>query len=364
MTGPESGPVRDGLTPNLGQDNPDPPPRAVFSVADLPPAQRFEAWRESIACIFEVDPREPDPDTAFHAEVDASMFGNVMLARTSTRAQEWRRTPLVIGQDGMDHYMVQFFLDGGQAMGVDNVDRECEPGSVVIYDLAREVTTRTSDFTNLSLIVPRDQLAPQLRSGDDQHGRVLSASDPMASLLKDHIKSLEGIARKLTAEQAKDLGPATAGLVAACLNGAVGDHPGQQEGARMAQFTIIKRLIEKNLSRPDLSVDWIARQAGISRSKLYTLFGNQGGIANYIRDRRLRWALAMLADRRNHHVPIYSLALSCGYSSDTAFSRAFRKRFGISPTDIRQGRSRTVTNGEDPNSLDRRYEDWIQDLAT
>ena len=155
----------------------------------------------------------------------------------------------------------------------------------------------------------------------------------------------------------------TAGLVAACLNRAVGENPRQQTGVQTALRTMIKGVIDQNISLPELSVGWIARRAGISRSRLYTLFESQGGIANYIRDRRLRRALSLLADRRNRYISIYSLALSCGYSSDTAFSRAFRKRFGISPTDARLGRPRPETNGEDPRILDRRYEAWLQQLV-
>ncbi len=351
------------MTSDEGRDAPERASRAVFSVEDLPATERFDAWRESIACIFDVELLDPARGRPFLAEVDAAMFGNLMLARTTTRAQEWRRTPLVIGQDGMDHYMVQFFLEGGQTMSIDDVEIDCPEGSIIIYDLARDVTTRTSDFTNLSLIVPRDQLAPLLRSEDDQHGRVLSAGDPMTGLLKDHMVSLEKSSHNLTAERAQQLGPATTGLVAACLNGAVGDSPGQSEGIRLAQITVAKRVIEQNLSRPDLSVAFVSRQAGISRSRLYRMFESQDGIASYIRERRLRSALFMLADRNRFHLPVFDIAMRCGYASDTAFSRAFRKRFGISPTDVRNGRSRLERDGEDANSLDRRYEDWIRHLT-
>src|SRR3546814_949515 len=89
-------------------------PRAVFTVADLPERERYDAWKESIACIFDVDADPEDRDGDFFAAIDASMYGPLMLARTTSRAQHWERSAATIARDGMDHYMIQYYETGSQ----------------------------------------------------------------------------------------------------------------------------------------------------------------------------------------------------------------------------------------------------------
>src|SRR3546814_14522041 len=86
------------------------------------------------------------------------------------------------------------------------------------------------------------------------------------------------------------------------------------------------------------------------------MFEPVGGIAQYIRDRRLRRAMLELRDVEFRHHPIYEIALRAGFSSETTFGRAFRQRYEITPREARQQvtdpRPATADGGPD-----RRYED-------
>lgn len=68
-----------------------------FSVNDLPADQRYEVWRDSISCIFDVDPGpRSKQDGDFFASIDAHMLGSLMLARTHTRHQLWARSATAV----------------------------------------------------------------------------------------------------------------------------------------------------------------------------------------------------------------------------------------------------------------------------
>src|SRR3546814_18628923 len=83
-------------------------PSARFTVDHLPPRRRYETWRESLACVFEVDgPRTLGQDDAVHATVAAQLIGPLMLARPTTLRPSWTRSPRTIARAGIDHYMVQ-----------------------------------------------------------------------------------------------------------------------------------------------------------------------------------------------------------------------------------------------------------------
>jgi AraC family transcriptional regulator len=88
----------------------------------------------------------------------------------------------------------------------------------------------------------------------------------------------------------------------------------------------------------ELSVDDIARVAGVSRFHLSRLFGVVVGqsLTGYARARRLSEAARVLAGGAPD---ILAVALSAGYGSHEAFTRAFRDHFGVTPESVRaQGR--------------------------
>ena len=345
-------------------DEASPVPNAVFSLQEVQAKERYDLWRDSISCIFEADTNKDVRDESFVAQVDAHMFGSVMLARTETLEHDWQRTPSVMARDGMDHYMIQLFERGQMQWETSTGTTELPENGLVVFDLAQTVKTRTNDFTNLSLIIPREMLDGALKSQNDQHLRVLTGQEPMVKLLHDHMISLKTLADRMSLKQAIEIAPATVGLAAACLNAAVDQEaPNQSAGVAMAQLTVIRRFIEANLSEPDLSVDWIAKRVGASRSKLYQLFDSFGGVGAYIRDRRLRRALLALTDERSKHRPIYDIALASGYTSDAAFSRAFRARYGISPRDVRTDNIQLEYSRGMNGNVDRRYEKWLHHLS-
>jgi AraC-like DNA-binding protein len=268
-----------------------------------------------------------------------------------------------MARDGMDHFMIQLFERGDMRWSTPTGDRTLPENGLVVFDLAQPVTSITEDFTNLSLIVPRQMLEPQLKAAGAQHLRTLDGREPMVALLRDHMVSLKRLAHQMTDTQAGEIAPSTVGLAAACLNGALDDRPEQASGLATAQLARLRRLIEANLSNPELSAAWVARHGGVSRSKLYALFEPFDGVATYIRERRLRRALLQLAGGVERSVPIYRIAAEAGYLSEAAFTRAFTARYGASPREIRQRGDLALARPQNDAGLDRRYEDWLRHLS-
>lgn len=355
--------MRDEPGTGLAEDDA-PVPHATFKLDGVPRQERYDLWRDSIACVFEVEAARDVRDGDFEAEIDANMFGQVMLARTQTLEQRWHRSPGLIGRDGMDHYMIQLYEHGDMLWETPGGLHSFPKDGLVVFDLSREIVSRTNNFANISLFIPRVMLEEHLAADWDQHLRVLTGREPMVQLLRDHMSSLKRLSPRMSTRQAVEIAPATVGLAAACLNAAVSeDDPRQRSGVALARLTIVRRFIERHLGHPDLAPDWVARQVGLSRTKLYELFELYGGVARYIRDRRLRQALMTLTDRSRSHLSNYDVALSSGYSSDAAFIRAFRQRYGVTPNEVRiRGALDTIPRRQTPG-VDRRHEDWVRHLS-
>lgn len=92
--------------------------------------------------------------------------------------------------------------------------------------------------------------------------------------------------------------------------------------------------IESHL-RQNVSLDDLAAVAGVSRFHLSRAFGHTTGIPviRYLRQRRLSIAAEALAGGERD---ILDLALSLGYGSHEAFTRAFRDCFGTTPEQVRK----------------------------
>ena len=117
----------------------------------------------------------------------------------------------------------------------------------------------------------------------------------------------------------------------------------------------ILRCIEDELCDPALGIDALLRRFFVSRPTLYRMFHPLGGVARYIRERRLLRAHARL--RADPDGTITFLLYDLGFESERQFQRAFQARFGMSPAQWRQA-CRARAGSRDAASLRRRPPRW------
>lgn len=339
-------------------------PHALFSVDECNRAERYDLWKASIASIFDVEAKAEIIEN-FHASLDVHLIGPLLLARTWSRRQNWYRSSRTLARDGLDHYLIQFFEQGNEICDTSGKAHEVRTGDIIVYDLSRPLANSTTDFCNLTFLMPRELLAPRLDDPDGIHNLSVEAADPLAGLLRDHMRALKETAHRLTHAQAADLAQISVGLLAACLNGRTAGLREEAPAVASALLARIKRDIEDRLDDPRLTPDHIARRHGISRTRLYALFDAEGGVAAHLRRRRLRRAFQILCDRRHRHRTLYDIALDAGYRNDAAFCRAFKAQYDITPGELRRFKQMQPREAREcrTDALDRRYEAWLRDLS-
>ncbi len=107
-------------------------------------------------------------------------------------------------------------------------------------------------------------------------------------------------------------------------------------GLRAARLLAIKADIVANLADPGLAVDTIAARHAISPRYIRALFDSEHTtFTDFVREQRLRRAYRILSDQASIGRSIGMVALDCGYASISYFNQAFRRRYGATPTDIR-----------------------------
>ncbi len=98
----------------------------------------------------------------------------------------------------------------------------------------------------------------------------------------------------------------------------------------------VRSIIGKNISNPDLSVEKLAKELGMSRTQLFRKFGTLFDRTpnELIRTERLKYARELLLQREHN---VNEVADMTGFSSTSYFITSFKKQYGKTPSQILKG---------------------------
>jgi AraC-like DNA-binding protein len=99
-----------------------------------------------------------------------------------------------------------------------------------------------------------------------------------------------------------------------------------------------QEFVRVRLWDPRLGPEAIATHIGSSVRFVSQLFATQGtSPAAFIRDTRLDKAKDLLLSAERQNTAIFDIALRVGFVDATTFTRAFKRKFGAAPSDLRKG---------------------------
>ncbi|WP_134494743.1 helix-turn-helix domain-containing protein [Microvirga pakistanensis] len=297
--------------------------------------EAYWIWRDMVSVLFDVTLPDSSPVEDFRFMIDTYHLGPLLIGNVESVAQQFRRSPTTIARSGVDHYCVQLYSQGGYAGETEGRSVRVEPGDISILDLSRTLRTQAESFRNITLVVPRSLLEPLLKNPDGLHGMVLPGQSALGYLLASYMRTIYETAGTLSAEDGAGLTGATASLIAGCFGPSADAQEPVVAARHGALLLAIKRFIDGNLACPDLTVDRLAREFHLSRATLARMFEPLGGVAGYIRERRLLRCFAEITSPSHAHRSIGDLAYVWGFGNEAAFSRAFRRMFGMSPREAR-----------------------------
>jgi AraC-like DNA-binding protein len=315
-------------------------PYSELPAEALAPEHNFAAWREAVWPIFDAETEARADTGGFRAEFGTYNMSPIVMARARVAPgmHRFRRPPGKIAATGLDLVLVQHLVEGGDERVCEGVESRVGAGDTCFADLTRPFSTVTRGFTNLSFVVPRAMLSELVPDVDSLHGIVLRGSTPAGHLLSEHLRALWWQAGRMSLEDAPIVAKGTVGLLAAFAHPALADRRHGEFVIPAAKLFAVRRYIEQNLALPALGPAHLCSTFALSRAALYRLFEPLDGVANYIRARRLECIRASLSDPQHRHRTIADIARACGFGDLSAFTRAFRSRFGFSP-----GEARAVT---------------------
>lgn len=302
-----------------------------FSTHTLSPQDQFDAWREWHQPILDFLPQQ-SIRYGFPAEVHVWKLRGLAMSRTSVPPVSVARTKSNLRRDPIDHWVISYCVRGTHFTNTAGTTVEVPAKVLFLSSLGQEFLHERTHIDRVSFLMARDafrDIAPLL---DGAPGSALDT--PLGHLLGDYMMALERQLSLVTEADLSRLTTAVGAMVAAAVAPSadrVAVARGQIDVGRKER---VRQAVRKHLRTPTFRPTILCRLVGMSRSNLYRLFEDTGGVARYIQRERLLEAYAVLTDPATKK-SISAIAEDLCFADASSFSRTFRREFGHSPGDVR-----------------------------
>jgi AraC-like DNA-binding protein len=313
-------------------------PQNRFSIRHKGPAKgpAYEAWREGICrgfCRLDVSPAE---DGHIDCQNDFVLLHNVSMATPKGRSARFARTRELL-QDGCDDFVLISASHGAVNVTQEDNIIQLMAGQMCLTEMnvvgAAGISAR-GGFTTMRF--PRRHLLQVSPHAENQLARPIGDNsarrmmiDRYFALCNELAGDLDVIGQKAAAQHLTD-------LVGLLLGADAGRADLMQQGISAARLNLMKDAIVKNPGRGDLGIETIARETGLSSRQAQRLFEQEGStFSEFVLEQRLLLARRLLLQQTGRRRKVSDIAYEAGFNDLSYFNRAFRKRFGITPSGIR-----------------------------
>lgn len=309
--------------------------RFALDTDDFPPSARHRGLVQAVAQAMQ----RPfalevlGPDAPWHYRMEGVLFGSTMIGRLRTAPIE---VAIGASQAPDDNIVVELVADGpgftaeqaGQCIDVGR-------GQALISMGALPRRNRTVQaVTVLILQMPLRHFLPVIDPGAQRPMRVLPADTPGLLTLEGYLQSIVDAPVEADAAMLRLM---STQLQALCLLLMRSAWPGTSVRGPAAWAHAARAVVAQELADPTLDERRVAARVGISGSYLRKLFAVEGGFAAYLRHERLQRAWLMLRDPLCVSMRVIDIGEACGFGDLSTFNRQFRRCFGATPSQVREG---------------------------
>jgi AraC-like DNA-binding protein len=297
----------------------------------------FTAWQERMSPVYDIQPPSKKGEERFDASMSRYTVNNLTLFDFHTGPNLAVRSLGRVSTENIHDVSFSVYLEGppGQFLGgKQRLDAPPVPSvpTILALDMDQPCTIRSFHGRILLLFVPRALVEKTFPDAASLHGRKVQATTPLTRMLIAHLVTLNRQIAGLSKEEAYRSFVVSVELLAAAFSRQAGLSGDSRAAIRAAVYGQVRQYVEANLHDPDLSPESVLASLRLSRASVYRLFEHDGGLAAYIRSRRLRTAADELV--RFPEMKVQDIAAGLGFNSASSFTRAFRRAFDIAPQDL------------------------------
>lgn len=312
----------------------------TWSTDELPPKERFAAWREwRSAAIFGVTAElDPDRQAQFSGRISTAAVAGGTLVEMQASSYRVHRSDADVARVPSDSLCIYQQL--GSSAWFDTGrggDFVIPRGGIALSYSDLPYQTRPTDrhgFHLRLLKIPLSRYGAAIRDPFEFVARPISPHPGIGALFQAYAGTMFVQAPLLDPAQA-EIAVQTLVQLGLLANGAAAAED-QDSVAAVAtgRLQIVLRYMNANLQRPELSPAVVARALGFSVRRLHGLFEQTGtSFSRHLLERRLERTRTLLA--ANPGAPILDTIFEAGFHSPTVFYRAFGNAYGMTPTEYR-----------------------------
>ncbi len=316
--------------------------RTYFNVATEAPNRQLLSWRDRIGSTLDVLPTREQIENPFQAWANRYTVGEISYADTYSDSVRVERSLSKISTSRAFNYFLftvctegnSHTIEGKYSKQISSIQTK-----VLVLDMDQPIRAYAHRHRLSAFFVPRSAVESILPNADSLHGRTIDGSSPAARLLIHHTAILNDEISTMSNAQADRALRTTIQLLVTAFGKQARLSGNARAAARSAMFDLARSYIRKNLDDHTLSAETLLRILQLPRDTLYRMFEHEGGINAFICNCRLK----MVADDMINfpHLAVKDIAYGAGFNSASAFSRTFKRVYGITPQDFRQSLSNT-----------------------
>jgi AraC-like DNA-binding protein len=304
----------------------------TFATRALRPRDQLEAWRAWFQPVLDVVPKHPTGE-GFPAATELWNLGGMAVSRTTSSLPVFvARTKSNLRRDPVDHWILSYCRRGAHFSRTAGIDLEVPSRVPFLWSLGQEFLHERTHADRVQFFLPRDafqDIAPLL---DAALGSILNG--PLGQVLGDYMIALERRLSDMTPADLPRLTKAVGAMVAAAVAPTAERVAVAQRQIELGRKERVRQAVRRHLRTPTFGPAILCRLVGMSRSNLYRLLENEGGVARYIQSHRLLEAYAILTDAATTQ-PVAAIAEDLCFADASSFTRAFKREFGHRPAELR-----------------------------
>jgi AraC-like DNA-binding protein len=274
----------------------------------------------------------------FRGSIHLRQIGQVDVSQIVSEAQRVTRTKGQISHADKEYFLLNIQRQGTSLVQQGGREAALKEGDMALFSSARPYDlVFDAAFAQTVLIVPADELRLKTPNIDTLIATTLNRDNPITKLLTQVANGFfhtqfETLPQSAVARSADALTDILAATVDAFL-------PSRDEVVpHLAEYHLIriKRFVYNHLHEPDLSIQKVARALNISAAHIHRLFELEPETFSiWMWSQRLFACKKALQNPTKAHIPITEIAFKMGFNNASHFSRAFRHKFGMTPSECR-----------------------------
>lgn len=311
----------------------------VWDTEYCAPSKVFSMFREGLCSALMPWTPELESEQDFNARIESISLKKGGVSRIRATPHVAARTPSDVANSDLRCVYAAFLLGGSMRIDQDGSSTVARQGDLALFTSEKPITIAEDPKNNhqsLVLLIPNSSFGQITNCADAftnivlPREKIIGPLATCASFISEHLLSTSRDELGALVDACVSLLPLAMDFKEESGNDKIARHPQNYLHMELLDF------VNRNISNPSLTPQQAAAHLGISPRYVHKLFAASSvTFSCYVTARRLDHIRRELASPSCRRQPISALAYRWGFEDLSTFNRAFKSRFGCTPSQYR-----------------------------